>query len=162
MRSRLQELGKKPLDDRFGFLLYRTAYLLKKTMYCNEKHEFTDSIPTEEHEVLCWIFELERVSPKVLVQLTFKDKTTVSRLVKSLLKKELIISETHPLDGRQIELFPTKKGCQFMEKFVAYAEGFQNIVMEGIEPGEIEKAMFTLRRVFNNLSNLERGGENNA
>jgi DNA-binding MarR family transcriptional regulator len=164
MRNKLSSYSDAPLDERFGFLLYRTAYLLKKSLFDHRAKASRNLLPSEEQEILCWVYELGEVTPSLLVQLTFKDKTTVSRLVKSLLNKEMLETRPHPKDKRQIEIRISSAGKKVMRDFLGRAEKIQESCIGNISSDEINNVRTTLKKVFANLAqmDLEKGKyENN-
>jgi DNA-binding MarR family transcriptional regulator len=85
---------------------------------------------------------------------TYKNKTSVTRMINALQKKGLVERIPDPKDLRQKRIFLTKKGVQLYKKLRPLAIQVQEKATQGIEPDEMEYCKNILLKIY---GNIERG-----
>lgn len=89
-----------------------------------------------------------------LALITERDKTSLTRLVSSMENKGLVERRANPNDKRSNKIYITKKGQRTYEEAMPIAENARNIFEAGLEPGEIESTMQTIRKLHDHLKEL--------
>ena len=82
---------------------------------------------------------------------TYKNKTSVTRMINALQKKGLVDRIPDPKDLRQKRIFLTKKGVQLYEKLRPLAMQVQEKATQGIEPDEMESCKNILLKIYGNI-----------
>jgi DNA-binding MarR family transcriptional regulator len=82
---------------------------------------------------------------------TYKNKTSVTRMINALQKKGLVERISDPKDLRQKRIFLTKKGGQLYKKLRPLAMQVQEKATQGIEPEEMEYCKNILLKIYANL-----------
>ena len=82
---------------------------------------------------------------------TYKNKTSVTRMINALQKKGLVDRIPDPKDLRQKRIFLTKKGVQLYKKLRPLAMQVQEKATQGIEPDEMESCKNILLKIYGNI-----------
>ncbi len=82
------------------------------------------------------------------------DKSQLSRVIKSLLKKALIRNMTDPNDGRAIALQPTSKGIALHEKMMVEVLRGNERVLAPLDPKEVEALTTILDKLLDHAQEL--------
>ena len=82
---------------------------------------------------------------------TYKNKTSVTRMINALQKKGLVDRISDPKDLRQKRIFLTKKGVQLYKKLRPLAMQVQEKATQGIEPDEMESCKNILLKIYGNI-----------
>jgi len=82
---------------------------------------------------------------------TYKNKTSVTRMINALQKKGLVERIPDPKDLRQKRIFLTKKGVQLYKKLRPLAMQVQEKATQGIEPDEMESCKNILLKIYGNI-----------
>jgi len=82
---------------------------------------------------------------------TYKNKTSVTRMISALQKNGLVERIPDPKDLRQKRIFLTKKGGQLYKKLRPLAIKVQEMATLGIEPEEMEYCKNILLKIYANL-----------
>ena len=85
---------------------------------------------------------------------TYKNKTSVTRMINALQKKGLVERIPDPKDLRQKRIFLTKKGGQLYKKLRPLAMQVQEKATQGIDSDEMESCKNILLKIY---GNIERG-----
>jgi len=96
------------LEDSIGFNIYRVGLLLRRKL----KRVLADYKMTPEQwqvMITCWSTG-KPINQSEIVQLTLKDKHTVSRIIQRLERNGCIEKIDSPQDGRVTIIRPTQKG----------------------------------------------------
>ena len=83
---------------------------------------------------------------------TFKDKTTVTRLLDGLEKKGLVERVAGEADRRQKRISITGKGTELLKALGPLATETQSRALQGIDPKELEICRNVLLKVYNNIN----------
>lgn len=83
---------------------------------------------------------------------TYKDKTTVTRLLDGLEKKGLVKRAAGTTDRRQRRISITGKGQKLLKTLGPLALETQGLSLQGIDPGELEICRNVLLKVYGNVN----------
>jgi DNA-binding MarR family transcriptional regulator len=87
-----------------------------------------------------------------LSRVTYRDKTSVTRLVDGMVKRALILRETDPSDRRIFRLYPTKKGKETHEGLVPLTKAFNLMLLKILPQREAEQLVESLKKITEALS----------
>lgn len=130
-------LGKtmKMIDNHIQDLFYEQNISLTKTQWILLKklHE-KDGVPQQE-----------------LAFLTGRDKTSLTRLVNTMEKKNLVARIPSKLDKRINHIFLTKNGESLFKESLPIIEKFVTALQENISQEEINSTIAVIKKVQENL-----------
>lgn len=138
-------------DNSSGFLTYTAGRLLTlelsrnlDTARCN--------ITAEQYRVLYKIWELNSPTQKILSDILYQDKSTISRLISHLLDKGLIerCFLVNSSKGYIVKITPP--GIQCLIECVHQAQKTLDKAMMGLSDDEITSLKSLLKRVINNMT----------
>jgi len=113
----LEDIRKVGLDNMPGFVMNRTYCGLKKLNFMKLKKEGAEFNAPEEFALLVRVFEKPDLTQNEYSELTFKDKTTVTRHLKSLESKGYILREQDEQDKRQWRVSVKPAGEKVLQVF---------------------------------------------
>jgi DNA-binding MarR family transcriptional regulator len=87
---------------------------------------------------------------------TYKDKTTVTRLLNGLEKKGLIERAAGTADRRQKRISITGKGKEMLKALGPLALETQSLSLQGIDRGELEICRNVLLKVYGNVNGQQK------
>ncbi|MCP4715657.1 MAG: MarR family transcriptional regulator [Deltaproteobacteria bacterium] len=82
---------------------------------------------------------------------TYKNKTSVTRMITSLQKRGLVERIPDTDDLRQNRIFLTDKGRQLYSELAPLARQVQQKATMGIQPGELESCMKIVLKIYGNI-----------
>ncbi len=115
------------------------------------------SIGPEEWAVLLVLWSKGPQSPSKLSEETIKDRTTVTRLIDAMVRKELVIRSENPMDRRRSDISLTAAGEALESQLVAIAMEMIAQVTEGVSQRDLEATSRTLQRLSSNLTSVAQG-----
>lgn len=120
-------------DESLGYHIHVTANQMR-----NNFNEFLKpyNIYTEQFALLCSLNEYGTSTVSQLAEYNYKDKTTVSRLVDSLIKKAFISREPSPTDRRSYLISLTPKGQELYDEVGVCLKIYETQKEESISPEE--------------------------
>ena len=140
------------LRKRIRARLYATAVVMR--VFSSQKFsEYGFDITPEQYTILSLIAENDGIYQRQLSEITLKDRANITRIIKILEEKGLII-RTPNSNGRQIfKIKPTQKGLEYASKIGAVAKKIRMAATENISNEEMEIFVNTLDKIFYNLEN---------
>ncbi|HIC43574.1 MAG TPA: MarR family transcriptional regulator [Sulfurimonas sp.] len=107
------------LEDSLGFQVNMTANAMK-----NRFNTFLKpyNLTSEQYVIMKSVNENPNVSPTALAEITFKDKTTITRMIDTLVKNEMLRREPKEGDRRAYKIQWTTKGESVMKKIMPISE----------------------------------------
>lgn len=130
------------LKKSLGLKINKTASLVNLSLNHRLK-EF--DIAIEQRATLDIIKHEDGVNQTMIAQILGKDKTTISRNLKSLEKKELIIKES--IDRRTNLIKLTKKGEAVLEKSEETIKEFRTLLSSALSNEELDLFINILGRI---------------
>jgi len=80
-----------------------------------------------------------------------RDKTTITRMINGLERRNLVVKVPSETDSRQKSIYLTHLGKEKIGELAPLTEEIQKIAFGGIDPDHIKLAQDVLNRVTNNL-----------
>jgi len=109
-------------------------------------------LTVEQWLVLKVIMENDGINQVTIGEILVKDKPTISRMVKSLLAKELIQKESNTSDLREFTIALTSKGKKLTKKMVPIVEKIRLQGLENITAKEKSAVSQTLSKIRKNIN----------
>lgn len=147
------EFGVFPRSNSPGFLIYRTAALLRAGLG-QAFQEKGFNVTPDQWAVLSSLWEAEGVHQSVLSRKTAKDRHNIARILKLLEKKGLVSREPHRGDKRCLVVRLTQEGKELTPKLIPIVTEFSQQAFEGLTQGDLPEMKRILSRILENL-----GGE---
>lgn len=142
------------IEDALGFVLNRAAIIMrKKFTYLLKKDGY--NITPEEFAILNRLWEEDGLFQSDINDRTLKDKTTVTRLLERLIKKELIHKKNDEQDRRNYKIYLTEKGLSLKYHIIPIAIKLMDKSSRNIDTDDLRITINTLKDIFKNLSTEE-------
>jgi DNA-binding MarR family transcriptional regulator len=141
----LEDIREVGLDNMPGFVMNRTYCGLKKLNFMRLQKEGTQFNAPEEFALLVRIFEKPNLTQNEYSELTFKDKTTVTRHIKSLENKGLIKREQDDQDKRQWRVNVRPAGEKVLKVFFTNVLSTSEKMAKRITKRDMETTLKTLK-----------------
>ncbi len=109
-------------------------------------------ITVEQWLVLKVISENDGINQLGIGEILFKDKPTISRMVKTLSEKELIEKQPSATDLREFSIGLTKHGKEWLTKFHPIVEGIRLKGLDNLTESEKNNTSMVLEKIRKNLS----------
>lgn len=141
----------KKQQEALGYVLGTAANALRNRMH----HSFVEAghdITAEQGIMLINLWVRNGLNQQHLADITHRDKTSVTRLIDGLEKRDLVIRVSDKNDRRQKLLYLTPKGDSLITKLLAISEKVQRKAAHNIPPGELETCKKVLRIIRENVS----------
>ena len=138
---------KTKLKQSIGFKVNTTANLLNIAF--NQQLQQYD-IALEQRATLEIIDSEEKVTQTKIAQILGKDKTTISRTLKTLEKKEYIKKEE--LDKRTYLIKLTRQGKEVLKRSSQTVQDFRANIASKLSQNEIQQLFNTLDKVLSTIS----------
>lgn len=113
-------------------------------------------ISTEEWALLLVLWSKGSATPSELSDETIKDRTTVTRLIDGMVRKDLVIRQENAEDRRRSDICLTPLGEGMKEKLVPIAMGLITQATSNVPAEDIETTIRTLRAFTQNLTSNEK------
>lgn len=136
------------LNDSFGFILNKVNTKLKNELLQRLKEH---DVTPEQWAILNCLWEQDGITPKVLADLTFKDKPNTNRILEKLIRKGLVVRKAHPVDKRAFQMFLTESGWALREQLIPQVKQLLAKAAAGIEPDKVAEMKKLLNQIYDNL-----------
>ena len=151
----MEENKSLKIHMEMGMLL-SMAYRSMTRRFVHNTHESGLDISLDQWIVLGPIWQLKNPSHKDLSEFCLKDKTSISRIVDTLEKKNLVVRVNDQLDQRMKRVVLTHEGKQLFNHVVPVMEKTREEVRQGISDSEIDAFKRVLIQINKNM-NTENG-----
>jgi DNA-binding MarR family transcriptional regulator len=141
----LEDLRKIGLDNMPGFILNRTSCALKKFNFMKLRKVGVEFNAPEEFAILVRVFEKPGLTQGEYSELTFKDKTTVTRHIKSLESKGLIKRQQDEEDKRQWRVTVSASGEKTLRVFFKNVLHTSSKMAERVSKKDMQTTIKTLK-----------------
>lgn len=138
-------------DQDIGMLTNKVSK--KLTSYLNNKLE-KFNITTEQWTVILKLSNQNKISQKLLAEVSGKDQSTLARILDILERKAFI--ERHPSkeDRRSFEIHITDSGLNLVEEVSPFLEDLFNKLLKDISPEKLEVYNAVLLKIDKNINDL--------
>jgi DNA-binding MarR family transcriptional regulator len=137
-------------DINLGMLIGQVHRLSTKKFVQNSHNSGLD-ISMDQWIVLGPIWENEGISHKEISEYCLKDKTSVSRIIDTLEKKNLVVRVPDQLDHRVKRVVLSNKGKELFLQAIPIMELTRDELRDGITEQDIESLRSVLTKIYNNL-----------
>jgi DNA-binding MarR family transcriptional regulator len=144
---------KLDLQNFLPYLLNR-AGLRVGLMFSRDIEDFDLTLPMWRVLIELWHNGDHRLGE--LSERTSIDLSTLSRLLVTMQRKNLIVRRRSGLDGRALSLTLTERGLELTEKIVPHALHYETVAMEGMSQRDAVKLKELLKAVYLNLEKVDR------
>lgn len=142
---------KYVLAESIGFQIVDAGRLVINRLNSNFK-ENGYPVTHEQWSILIRLWEEDGLTQNKLASLTGKDQPSVSRLINSLEKNELVMRFPHPVDKRTNLIFLTDKGKKLQVGLIEQAQTTIEQISGGIEKNDLEHFLRVLSQIKLNLT----------
>ena len=137
-------------DINLGMLIGQIHRLSTKRFVQNSHNSGLD-ISMDQWIVLGPIWENDGVSHKEISEYCLKDKTSVTKIIDTLEKKNLVVRVSDQLDHRVKRVVLSNKGKELFLRAIPIMELTRDQLREGITEQDIESLRSVLTKIYNNL-----------
>ena len=134
------------LDHLLGIRM-SGALLVMKALLVNEFESKKQYLSFEEWMNLLPILENHDLTQKDYAKLLGKDKTTISRMLKSWEMRGIVKRETSQKDGRAVVLSLTPKAKNYHDQAKPIVFAIDRIFKEALDKEEEERFLFLLQKI---------------
>jgi DNA-binding MarR family transcriptional regulator len=130
-----------PLDKSPGFLIYKTATMMKAELF-RAFHAAGYAVTPEQWAVLNRLWESEGEHQTVLAERTSKDRHNITRILDVLEKKGFVRREPDPEDRRSRRVFLTDEGKALKSKLIPIVKKHLHRAFSGLgveDVGQLKK-----------------------
>ncbi|MEP2947357.1 MAG: MarR family transcriptional regulator [Lentilitoribacter sp.] len=132
----------------------RLSFLTRKTLSQGFEEEGL-FVSAEEWAILLILWSKGEQTPTALADVTFRDRTTITRLIDQMVKKQFVVREHDEKDRRRVLIKASGKGQALKDELVPIAKSMIATATSGISPQDIETTVKTLNQMTNNLLSKE-------
>ena len=137
-------------DINLGMLIGQVHRLSTKKFVQNSHNSGLD-ISMDQWIVLGPIWENEGISHKEISEYCLKDKTSVTKIIDTLEKKNLVVRVPDQLDHRVKRVVLSNKGKELFLQAIPIMELTRDELRDGITEQDIESLRSVLTKIYNNL-----------
>ncbi|SDX64461.1 MarR family winged helix-turn-helix transcriptional regulator [Roseicitreum antarcticum] len=128
----------------------RLGFVLRKELSAVFR-EAGHPVSPEEWAILLVLWKQSPQTPGALADVTTKDRTTITRLIDAMVRKNLVSRSEDPDDRRRSVVAVSAHGVAMQEDLVRLAQGLINRALTDIPADDIETTTRTLRAMTENL-----------
>ena len=132
----------------------RLSFLTRKTLSQGFEEEGL-FVSAEEWAILLILWSKGEQTPSALAEVTFRDRTTITRLIDQMVKKQFVVREHDEKDRRRVLIKASDKGQALKDELIPIAKSMIATATSGISPQDIETTVKTLSQMTNNLLTKE-------
>ena len=140
-------------DINLGMLIGQVHRLSTKRFVQNSHNSGLD-ISMDQWIVLGPIWENDGVSHKEISEYCLKDKTSVTKIIDTLEKKNLVVRVSDQLDHRVKRVVLSNKGKELFLQAIPIMELTRDQLRDGITEQDIESLRSVLTKIYNNLISI--------
>ena len=132
-------------DIDIGMLMSQVDRLCTKKFVQNAR-KFGMDISQDQWIVIGPIWKQKGISQKEIAEYCGKDKTSVTKIIDTLEKKNLLVRYSDQIDQRIKRVVLSNKGKDLMKNVMPVIEQHRNDLLEGIKSREIETFKVVLKK----------------
>ncbi|MBL51336.1 MAG: hypothetical protein CMG57_05200 [Candidatus Marinimicrobia bacterium] len=143
--------NEKLESDLDLFMLIGQIQKLSTKRFVQNSHNYKLDISLDQWIVLGPVWKNEGISQKNIADYCGKDKTSVTKIIDTLEKKNLVVRVSDQLDHRIKRIVLSNKGKKLFLDALPVMEQTRNELRTGINDQEIETLKNILTKIYNNL-----------
>ena len=134
------------LEDSLGFQINMTANAMK-----NRFNNFLKpyNLTSEQYVIMKSIAENPDISPTGLADITYKDKTTITRMIDTLVKNEMLLRIPKENDRRAYKIQWSHKGERIMKEIIPISDDVITKLREQFSQEELTSFLSILEKLKN-------------
>lgn len=141
-------------ESAIGYVIARSCHIMRREFKATIDSAGHDLTP-EEWGLLNRLWEHDGRRQAELADATFRDRTTVTRLLDGMVEKGLVRRETDPSDRRAVQTWLTPEGRALRRRVIPFIEELLHRAMRGIREKDLKTTIETLRRMQSNLADSD-------
>ncbi|SEW51733.1 MarR family winged helix-turn-helix transcriptional regulator [Chitinophaga arvensicola] len=102
-------------------------------------------------EILAYLYRKDGVNQQELADITAKDKSSMTYLIDSLVKREMVTRKEDPQDRRSKLIYLTVKGKRLEKKLGPWIVEIYEKATEGLTTAEVQQALLIVQKMNDNL-----------
>lgn len=141
-------------ENSLGYLVGRAG----RSIGVRLNRNFTEAgydVTCEQWVLLANLWRSNGQSQQELAGISCKDKTSVTRLIDGLEKRNLVVRTPDKVDRRQKLIYLTNKGKEFQQELLHIVEKTLNEAQHNISAHDMDICKKVLCRVYENLTDQE-------
>lgn len=138
------------IENSLGYIMGRAARSLGVRLNRNFSEAGYD-VTCEQWAVLTNLWRKNGQSQHELAATACKDKTSVTRLIDGLEKRDLVVRTPDKVDRRQKLIYLTDQGKEFQKELLPIVEKTLNEAQQNIQVKDMDTCKKVLSRVYENL-----------
>ena len=139
------------LEESLGYVIGRAGRAMANRLNQNFEKAGYD-VTCEQWAVLMSLWHKNGQSQKELASITCKDKTSITRLLDGLEKKNLVVRTPGKNDARQKLIYLTNQGKAFQQELLKLVKQTLAEAQKGIAARDLKICKGVLRQVARNLN----------
>jgi len=139
-------------DKDIGML---TNKINKKLIHYLNSKLVKFNITTEQWAVLVNLSKRNKISQKLLSEISTKDQSTITRIIDILVRKKFIERHQSKEDRRSIVIHITESGLSTCKKVAPFLEEIFNDVLKGISDEKLKIFNEVFLQIDENIDNLQ-------
>ena len=147
------------LEQAMGFHVNRTAFLMTEEIGRRIK-SLGYSISTQDFAILFRLFKKGPMTQVEIASLLMRDKTTITRRIDGLVKKDYVQRNLNSDDRRFFLIELTQQAHQVLAELIPLIAGFQEEVVSHISDEDKVTTIKTLQHISEQLLSSKTIGEN--
>jgi DNA-binding MarR family transcriptional regulator len=139
------------LKNSLGTLIGRTSHAILNKLQKRFREEGYN-ITVEQWQVLINLNNTNHQFHQQLAENTFKEKSTITRLLDGLEKKNLVERVSDTNDRRQKSIRITANGKSLLTKLKPFAHGVQSRALKDVDLKQMKICQDILLKIYNNVT----------
>ena len=138
------------LEDNILYQLGEITKILHKqvtAIFADRQFDVT----VEQFGVLAVLWYQDGINQKGIAQSLNRDKTTITRIIDTMLKRNLVVKVPDQIDGRSKLIFLTQKGKALQQEMVESSGAVYIQAIKDILDDEVSACVEVLNRIKGNL-----------
>ena len=132
-------------------MLIGQIHRLSTKRFVQNSHKFGLDISMDQWLVLGPIWKNEGISQKEIAEYCQKDKTSVTKIINTLEKKNLVVRVPDQLDHRIKRIVLSNKGKELFHNVLPVMEQTRDELRSGVSDEEIDSLKAVLTKIYRNL-----------
>lgn len=145
----ISTLFMRKFDDTIGAIINKTAIRMRLELSSAISEQNID-ITVDQYLVLSRLYEKEGWTQSELASLTYKDKSSITRILDLLVKKKYVERRNIENDRRAYEIYLTISGKEIIEKVIEIADKHMKKGIKGLTENEIKQVKDILNKIHDN------------
>ncbi len=138
------------LDDNIIYLIGEFAKAFNDDLSANLKKSGLD-VTGEQYTIMATLWYKDGITQKNISESINRDKTTVSRVIDGMIRKNLLVRTPSQLDKRERLIYLTEKGKSLQKQMVKVGGDLYIKVLKDIPDDEIKCTIEILKKMNSNL-----------